>query len=108
MQLVSAGEAQLIEVRSPVVDSVEIHQMAMENNVMRMRPIPYLTLPAGKAVELKPGGYHLMLNGLRQQAKEGDLIPLTLVIENAAKKCEVVEVKAVVRPLAEAGAKAHP
>ncbi|HEX7648154.1 MAG TPA: copper chaperone PCu(A)C [Noviherbaspirillum sp.] len=107
MQLVSAGDAQLIEVRSPVADSVEIHQMAMNNNVMKMRPIPYLALPAGKTVELKPGGYHVMLNGLHQQVKEGDLIPLTLIVENAEKKREVIEVKAVVRPLSDAGTKAH-
>jgi len=107
MQLVSTGDAHLIAMRSPIADSVEIHQMAMDNNVMKMRPIPYLALPAGKTVELKPGGYHVMLNGLHQQVKEGDLIPLTLIVENAAKKREVVEVKAVVRPLAEAGTKAH-
>jgi copper(I)-binding protein len=107
MQLVSAGDARLIEVRSPVADSVEIHQMAMDGNVMKMRSIPFLALPAGKSVELKPGGYHVMLNGLHEQAKEGDLIPLTLIVENAAKKREVIEVKAVVRALAEAGAKTH-
>jgi len=73
--------------------------MAMDNNVMKMRQIPALDLPAGKAVELKPGGYHLMLMDLKQQVKAGDTVPLTLVFEDKAGKRESVEVKAEVRAL---------
>lgn len=96
MQLKSAKDAKLVEARSPVAGVVEIHEMAMENNVMRMRAVPALDLPAGRSVELKPGGYHVMLMDLKQQMKEGEVVPVTLVIESAGKR-EVVEVKAPVR-----------
>jgi copper(I)-binding protein len=79
---------------------VEIHEMAMQGDVMKMRAIPGgLELPAGKAVELKPGGYHVMLMELRQQLKEGETVPVTLVIEGKDGKRESVEVKAPVKAL---------
>jgi hypothetical protein len=96
MQLKSARDAKLVEARSPVAGVVEIHEMAMENNVMRMRAIPALPLPAGRSVELKPGGYHVMLMDLKQQLKEGETVPVTLVVESAGKR-ETIEVKAPVR-----------
>jgi copper(I)-binding protein len=74
--------------------------------MMRMRAVPALDLPAGKAVELKPGGYHLMLMDLKQQLKAGDSVPLTLVIEGKDGKRETLEVKAPVRALA-GGAQKH-
>ena len=67
-----------------------------------MRAIPGLDLPAGKAVELKPGGYHVMLMDLKQQMKEGEIVPLTLVVEGKDKKRSTIEVKATVKPLATA------
>ena len=76
--------------------------MTMEKDVMKMRAVPGLDLPAGKAVELKPGGYHVMLMDLKQQMKEGDTVPLTLVIEGKDKKRSTIEVKAPVKPLAAA------
>jgi periplasmic copper chaperone A len=82
----------------------EIHEMAMADNVMKMRQVPGVVLPAGKAVELKPGGYHVMLQDLKAQVKAGDVVPLTLVFENKDGKRESVEVKAPVRPLAAAAA----
>jgi copper(I)-binding protein len=78
---------------------VEIHEMAMDGNVMKMRAIPGLELPAGKTVELKPGGYHVMLMDLKKELKAGDTVPLTLVVEGADKKRETIEVKATVKPL---------
>ena len=81
--------------------------MAMENNIMRMRAIPGLELPAGKAVELKPGGYHVMLMDLKEQMKEGQSVPISLVVEHKDKKRETVEVKATVRPLTSSGKKGH-
>ncbi len=96
MQLKSARNAKLIEARSPVAGVVEIHEMKLENNVMRMRAIPELELPAGRPVDLKPGGYHVMLMDLKQQMKEGEVVPVTLVIESAGKR-ETIEVKATVR-----------
>jgi copper(I)-binding protein len=96
MKLQSAKDARLIEASSPVAGVVEIHEMAMENNVMRMRAVNALALPAGRAVELKPGGYHVMLMDLKQQMKEGEVVPVTLVVESAGKR-ETIEVKAAVR-----------
>ena len=81
LQLTAATDSRLVGVSSSVVPVVELHEMAMDNNVMKMRQIAALELPAGKSVELKPGGYHLMLMDLKQQVKEGDTVPLTLVIE---------------------------
>ena len=99
MNLTAAKSARLVEARSPVAGVVEIHEMKMENNVMKMRALAALDLPAGKAVEFKPSGYHVMLMELRQQMKEGDSVPITLVIEGPDKKRESIEVKAVVRAL---------
>lgn len=104
MQLQSSGDARLVEARSPVAGVVEIHEMAMIDNVMRMRALPTgLDLPAGKSVELKPGSYHVMLIDLKQGLKAGDVVPLSLVVEGKDKKRETLEVKAEVRPLGAAG-----
>jgi len=96
MQLSAPAESRLVEVRSSVAGVVEIHEMAMEGNVMKMRAVPGVELPAGKTVELKPGGYHVMLMDLKQQMKEGEVVPVTLVIESGGKR-ETIEVKATVR-----------
>ncbi|OHC61695.1 MAG: hypothetical protein A2040_12685 [Rhodocyclales bacterium GWA2_65_19] len=104
MQITSAQDARLVEVKSPVAGIVEIHEMAMDKDVMKMRALPNgLDLPAGKTVELKSGGYHVMLMDLKQQMKEGDSVPMTLVIEGKDKKRSTVEIKAPVKPLATAG-----
>ncbi|MDP2822104.1 MAG: copper chaperone PCu(A)C [Sulfuritalea sp.] len=103
LQITSAQDARLVEARSPVAGVVEIHEMKMEKDVMKMRALPNgLDLPAGKAVELKPGGYHVMLMALKQQMKEGDTVPMTLVVEGKDKQRSNIEIKATVRPLAAA------
>jgi periplasmic copper chaperone A len=61
--------------------------------------VPSLELPAGQAVQLAPGGYHVMLMDLKQQLKGGDSVPLTLVIEDKDGKRETLELKAPVRAL---------
>ncbi|MGV8898649.1 MAG: copper chaperone PCu(A)C [Burkholderiaceae bacterium] len=99
MQLHSAQNARLIEARSPVAATVELHQMEMVGNVMEMRAIDGLDLPAGKIVELSPGAYHLMLMGLKAQVRAGDIIPISLVIEGKDKQRKTFEVKAIARPL---------
>ena len=96
MKLQSAKDARLVEAASPVAGVVEIHEMTLENNVMRMRAVKAVSLPAGRAVELKPGGYHVMLMDLKQQMKEGEVVPVTLVVETAGRR-ETIEVKAPVR-----------
>jgi copper(I)-binding protein len=65
MQLQSAQDAKLVSAQSPVAGVVEVHEMAMDGGVMRMRAVPNLDLPAGKAIDLKPGGYHVMLMDLK-------------------------------------------
>ncbi|QDF97509.1 hypothetical protein CJ010_13675 [Azoarcus sp. DD4] len=99
MQLTAAEDAKLVEVRSPAAKVVEVHEMAMEGNVMKMRAIPALALPAGKPVALKPGGYHVMLIDLVAPVKEGETVPLTLVVEGKDGKRTTVDVAATVRPL---------
>ncbi len=99
VQLTSAQGGKLVAGSSPVAGRVEIHEMAVVDGVMRMREISALDLPAGKTVELKPGGFHVMLMDLKQPMKAGDIVPVTLVIEGADKKRETLEVKASVRPL---------
>ena len=69
MQITSAQDARLVEARSPVAGVVEVHEMTMEKDVMKMRAVKGLDLPGGKSVELKPGGYHVMLMDPRQRAQ---------------------------------------
>jgi copper(I)-binding protein len=102
-QVTSAAGGKLVSATSPIAGVVEIHEMVMDGSVMKMRAIPGLELPAGKAVDLKPGGYHLMLMDLKQELKVGESVPVTLVIEGAGGKRESVELKAPVKPLADAG-----
>ena len=99
MQLVSAKDARLVEAKSQVAGVVEIHEMAMVDQVMKMRAVPGLELPAGKMVELKPGGYHVMLLDLKGQVKDGDTVPLTLVVEGRDGKRQTLELKVPARPL---------
>lgn len=106
MQLTSQQDMRLVEVKSPAAKIVEIHEMKMDNNVMRMRAINGLALPAGKGVELKPGGYHIMLMELNQGLKEGETVALTLVLEGSDGKRQMIDLKAPVRPLT-AGAQDH-
>ncbi len=108
MQLNAAKSARLVEARSPAAGRVEIHEMVMADNVMKMRAVSGIDLPAGRAVELKPGGYHVMLMNLKGQIKEGDTVALTLIVENKDGKRETVEVKALARPLSgAAGSEKH-
>lgn len=81
MQLQSAQDAKLVSAQSPVAAVVEVHEMSMDGGIMRMRAVPSVALPAGQAVDLKPGGFHVMLMDLKGQIKDGDTVPVTLVIE---------------------------
>lgn len=107
MQITAPKAARLVEARSPVAGVTEIHEMTMDNDIMRMRAVPGIDLPAGKAVELKPGGYHVMLMDLKAPITEGQEVPVTLVIEGADKKRETVVIKATARALGASGAMDH-
>ena len=99
MTLTSTTSAKLVGASSPAAGVVEVHEMKMDNDTMRMRQIQALDLPAGQLVKLAPGGYHLMLLNLKQPLKEGDKVPLTLEIEDAQTVRSKVEVEAPVKPL---------
>ena len=99
MQLQSARDARLGEVRSSAAGVVEIHERAIEGQMMRMHAISRLDLPAGKPVDLASGGYHVMLLDLKHQLKEGDSVPMTLVIQNRDKKTETVTLSVPVKAL---------
>ena len=103
MQLKSPADTALVAAASPVAKIVEVHEMKMEGGMMKMNAVDRLALPAGKAVDLKPGGYHVMLMDLVKPLKDGDTVPLQLTFEDKAGKKQTVEVKAVVRPLAASG-----
>lgn len=96
MMIQSDADARLVGASSPAVPRVEVHEMKMDGDVMRMREVKAIDLPKGKAVALEPGGFHIMLMNLNKPIVAGDVIPLTLVVESGGKK-QKVEVKAEVR-----------
>lgn len=96
MQIRSDADARLVGASSPAVPRVEVHEMKMDGDVMRMREVGAIELPKGKTVSLQPGGLHIMLMNLTQPIAAGDVVPLTLVIESGGKR-QTVEVKAEAR-----------
>lgn len=103
MNLSAASSARLVSAKSPAANIVEIHEMVMEGNLMKMRAIPGIEIPAGQTLNLKPGSYHVMLIDLKQQIKDGDTVPITLIFEGLDKTRQTLEVKATARPLNASG-----
>ena len=99
MHITSSTDSKLVEVRSPVARTVQIHESKMQNDVMSMQPVAALALPAGKSVAIEPEGYHVMLIDLVNQVKAGDQVPLTLIVEDSKGVKEQIEVKAEARAL---------
>ena len=99
MQLTSAQGGRLVSVQSPVAGLVEIHEMSMQGDVMKMHAVTGVDLPAGRPVDLRPGGYHVMLMNLKRPLKEGDIVPVTLVIEGKNGTRETLEVRVPVKAL---------
>ena len=83
------GADKLLSASSPVSKTMELHTMSMEGNVMKMREVKSIDVPAKGQVELKPGGLHLMFIDLNKQLKAGDVVPIKLKFEKAGE----VEVK---------------
>lgn len=107
MTLTAKDGAKLVSASSPVAGVTEVHEMKMEGDVMKMRAIPGgLDLPAGKAVELKPGGYHVMLMDLKAALPKDSTVPLTLVFKDAKGAESKVELKVAVAANAPGGAPA--
>lgn len=94
MKLIAPANMRLVGVSTPVAKIGEIHEMKMEGSVMKMMEVKGgLELPAGKAVELKPGGFHIMLLDLKQSLKVDAQVPVTLTFANAKGEQSKVEVK---------------
>ena len=86
----------LIAAKSPTAGKVEIHEMKMDGNVMRMREVEKgIEIPPGGTVELKPGGYHIMFMGLKAPFEKDTRVPVTLVFEKAGS----VDVELSVMPM---------
>lgn len=99
MNLTASQPLTLVGFSTSVAAESELHEMAMDGDVMRMHAVPSLPLPAGQKVELRPGmdGHHLMLMGLKRQLKEGDEVALTLKLRAADGKTLTQEVKVPVK-----------
>ena len=100
MKLTAKEGTRLVSVSSPVAGVAEVHEMAMDNNIMKMRAVPSLDLPAGKAVELKPGSFHIMLMDLKTPLQKETTIPLTLVFKDAMGVESKAEIKVPVSQMA--------
>lgn len=96
----------LLAASAPVAARVELHSMRMDGDVMQMRQVDAIALPAGKTVELKPGGWHLMFVGLKAPLKAGDKFPLKLKFEHAGEIEVTVNVDALT-PAAAGAAASH-
>jgi periplasmic copper chaperone A len=86
----------LVGVSGDVSPRIEVHEMSMNNGVMKMRPVDGgLTIDPGKTVKLAPSGYHLMIMDLKSPLKQGDKLPLTLQFEKAGKVAVTLDVQGV-------------
>jgi copper(I)-binding protein len=103
MTLQSDVDARLVGASSPAIPRVEVHEMKMDGDVMRMREVKAIDLPRGKRVALEPGGLHIMLMNLPKPIAPGDAVPLTLTIESGGKR-QTIEVKAEARSAMGGGA----
>ena len=102
MTIRNAGPApdRIVAARAAVARTVELHTHIRDGDVMRMRPVPAIDIPAGGTVQLAPGGLHIMLIGLAAPLRQGERVPLILVFERAGE----VQVQLAVEA---AGARGH-
>jgi periplasmic copper chaperone A len=99
MTITSTEEAKIVAASSPVAKKTEIHTSMMMSGVNMMHSVDAIPLPAGRPVELKAGGYHVMLMELERQVKPGETVPITFTIVGKDGKRTQLEVKAPVRPI---------
>lgn len=99
MKLTAAQATQLVGVSSPVAGVAEVHEMKMENNVMKMSAMPAIHLPAGKTVALQPGGYHVMLMDLKGPLAKDSSVSITLQFKDSKGVVSQQEVKLPVKEM---------
>lgn len=104
MKLTAKADTKLVAVSSPAAGVAEVHEMKMDGNVMKMRAVEGgLDLPAGKTVELKPGGYHVMLMDLKAPLAKDGTVAMTLVFKDAKGVESKMDVSLPVSTVAPAG-----
>ncbi len=94
MHIKSAKPLRLVKAESSAAATVEIHEMKMKDGVMEMKAVGAVEIPANKMVELKPGGFHIMLFKVTKAINKGDIVPLKLTFEATDKKIFTVDVSA--------------
>ncbi len=97
LRIKSAKVVRLVKAETPVAGIAELHSMNMKDGVMEMKAEDAFTVPAGKVIELKPGGMHIMLMQVARPINAGDKVPLTLTFEGANEKPLVIRVEALAR-----------
>ncbi|QID19901.1 copper chaperone PCu(A)C [Nitrogeniibacter mangrovi] len=107
MRLTAPEDMRLLGASTSVAKVTEVHEMTMDKDIMKMHPIDGLDLPAGKPVALTPGGYHIMLMGLKAPLAEGQTVEIVLRLRDAHGQVSEQRVEAPVRPLGAAGMMHH-
>ena len=99
MRLTATQGSQLVGVSSPVAGVAEVHEMKMDNNVMKMAAVPAIDLPAGKPVALQPGGYHVMLMDLKGPLAKDTSVTITLKFKDSKGVVSQQEIKLPVKEM---------
>jgi copper(I)-binding protein len=99
MTVTASTDSTLLGAQSPVAKTVQIHQSSMTNDVMSMKEVASVELPADKPVTMDSNSYHVMLIDLQKQVKEGDQVPISLTVEDATGTKTTIEVQATARAL---------
>ena len=101
MQLKNSDSTErfLVAASTPIAGAVELHMHVKDGEMMRMRQIPHIHLPAEKQVSLQPGGLHIMLFDLKRTLEPGETVPLTLIFEDDSRKEILATVRKVNRPM---------
>ncbi len=99
MRIKSDVDVRLIAAESPLAASVSVHEMQLKQNVMSMRSVDALEIPARREVALEEGHWHLMLQGLKRPLKPGERVPLRLLFVDAKGMKQAVHAEAPVRAL---------
>jgi copper(I)-binding protein len=104
MSLTAKEATRLVSVSSPVAGVVQIHEMKMEKDVMKMAALPNgLELPAGKTIELKPGGLHIMLMDLKSPVVADSTVPITLTFQDKNGQPSTIDLKLPVKAMQSSG-----